>query len=119
MKFFSLVHKARFEDPTLITPKQTLYAATRAGALGQDRTDTGKLAVGFRADLIVLDISGPNMHPIHDLLNNVVYAASGSDVVLTMVDGRTLYRDGEFKTIDLEKVQYEVEKSRVRIIGEL
>ncbi|MDD2215156.1 MAG: amidohydrolase [Eubacteriales bacterium] len=119
MKFFSLVHKARYEDPTLITPKQTLYAATRAGALGQDRTDTGKLAVGFRADLIVLDISGPNMHPVHDLLNNVVYAASGSDVVLTMVDGRVLYRDGEFKTIDLEKVQYEVEKSRVRIIGEL
>ncbi len=119
MKFFALLNKERREDPTLITPKQTLYAATAAGALSQGRTDCGVLAVGKKADLIVLDITGPNMYPVHDLLNNIVYSASGSDVVLTMADGKVLYKDGEYLTIDVEKVKYEVEKSKVRILEEL
>ncbi|MBE6031640.1 MAG: amidohydrolase [Clostridiales bacterium] len=119
MKFFALLNKERREDPTLITPKETLYAATAAGAAAQGRSDCGKLAVGYKADLIVLDITGPNMYPVHDLLNNIVYSASGSDVVMTMADGKVLYKDGEYLTIDIEKVKYEVERSKVRILNEL
>ncbi|HPO04400.1 MAG TPA: amidohydrolase [Bacillota bacterium] len=119
MKFFGLVHKEKFRDPRLTTPKQTLYAATRAGALGQGRADTGTVKMGCKADLIALDISGPNMYPVHDLVNNLVYSASGSDVVLTMVDGKVLYRAGDFPTIDMEKVRYETERSIKRIIGAL
>ncbi len=119
IKFFALLHKERQGDPTVITPKQALYAATRAGALGQSRNDTGILAEGFRADLIVIDLAGPHMSPVHDLRNNVVYSASGSDVVLTMVDGKVLYKNGEYLTIDLEKAKYEAEKSKDRILSEL
>ncbi|MDD2484363.1 MAG: amidohydrolase [Eubacteriales bacterium] len=119
IKFFALLHKERQGDPTVITPKEALYAATRAGALSQSRNNSGILAEGFRADLIVLDLSGPHMTPTHDLRNNVVYAASGSDVVLTMVDGKVLYKDGDYLTIDLEKVKYEAEKSKDRILFEL
>lgn len=119
IKVFSLIHKEKSADPTLITPKQALYAATRAGALGQGREDTGRLKEGYRADLIVLDISGPHMFPVHDLTNNVVYSASGSDVVLTMADGNILYKDGEYLTIDMERVRFEVEKSMKRILDEL
>jgi 5-methylthioadenosine/S-adenosylhomocysteine deaminase len=119
MKFFGLVHKEKFRDPRLTTPRQTFYAATRAGALGQGREDTGTVKMGCKADLIALDISGPNMHPAHDLVNNLVYSASGSDVVLTMVDGKVLYRAGDFPTIDMEKVRYETERSIKRIIGAL
>lgn len=119
IKFFSLIHKEKYGDPTVITPKQALYAATRAGALGQGRDDTGKLKEGYRADLIVMDISGPNMHPVHDLVNNIVYSASGSDIVMTMSDGRILYRNGEYLTIDMERVKYETGKSIGRILNEL
>jgi 5-methylthioadenosine/S-adenosylhomocysteine deaminase len=119
MKFFSLVHKERFGDPTLITPKQVLYAGTRAGALAQEREDSGKLKVGYRADLIVLDIEGPHMQPVHSLVNNLIYSSSGSDVVLTMVDGQVLFRDGDFLTIDIEKVKHEVIESKNRILSEL
>jgi len=119
MKFFGLVHKEKFRDPRLTTPRQTLYAGTRAGALGQGREDTGLLKEGMKADLIVLDISGPHMYPAHDLANNLVYSASGSDVILTMVDGNVLYRDGNFPTIDMEKVRFETERSIRRIIEAL
>ena len=115
LKIFALLHKEKGMDPTLITPKQAIYAGTAAGALSQGRIDTGKLAVGYKADLIVLDLSGPHMFPVHDMATNLVYSASGSDVILTMVDGKVLYKDGEFPTIDLEQVKCEVIRSLKRI----
>jgi len=119
MKVFALVNKGKQYDPTLITPVEALKAATYAGAKAQGREDCGKLAVGYKADLIVLDLSQPHMHPVHNLANNVVYSASGSDVLLTMVDGKVLYRDGEFLTIDIEKTVYEAEKAVKRVLGKL
>ncbi|HWQ78794.1 MAG TPA: amidohydrolase [Anaerovoracaceae bacterium] len=119
MKVFAIANKGKQYDPTLITPAETLKAATFAGAKGQGREDCGKLAVGFKADLIVLDLSQPHMHPVHNLANNIVYSASGGDVLLTMVDGRVLYRNGEYMTIDIEKVVFEAEKATRRILAEL
>ena len=119
MKAFSLAPKAWFKDPQAVSPVQTLYAATRAGALGQGREDCGILKEGYRADLIVVDLMKPHMHPIHDLRNNLVYSASGSDVVLTMVDGKVLYDNGNFATIDLEKAIFEAEKATKKILNEL
>jgi 5-methylthioadenosine/S-adenosylhomocysteine deaminase len=119
MKVFAIANKGKQYDPTLITPAETLKAATYAGAKGQGRDDCGKLAVGFKADLIVMDLSKPNMRPVHDLANNIVYSASGSDVLLTMVDGKVLYQNGEYLTIDIEKTIFEAEKATNRILGEL
>lgn len=119
MKVFAIANKGSRFDPTLITPEETLSAATFAGAKSQGRDDCGKLAVGYKADLIVMDLMQPNMHPIHNLANNLVYSASGSDVLLTMADGRVLYRNGEYLTLDIEKAIYEAEKSTKRILGEL
>lgn len=119
IKYFALLQKERRVDPTLITPKEAIYAATKAGAIGQRRNDTGTLAVGYAADLIVINLAEPHMHPIHDLKNNLVYSASGSDVVLTMIDGEIVYRDGEYPTIDIERVKQEATRSKERILREL
>lgn len=119
MKFFALLNKERQNDPTLVTPKETLYAATYAGALAQGRPDCGMLKAGCHADLIVLDLTQPNMRPVHDLPTNIVYSASGSDVLLTMADGRVLYRDGNFLTIDIEKTVAEVELACADILSRL
>ena len=119
IRTFLLAQKGFSGDPTLIAPKEALHAATRAGALSQGREDCWEIREGYRADLIVLDVSGPSMWPVFELMNNVVYSASGSDVLLTMCDGKVLYRDGSFPTIDLERVYAEVEAARVRILGEM
>ncbi len=119
MKFFALLNKAAKSDPTLITPKQTLHAATYAGALAQGRHDCGRLREGNKADLTVLDISAPHMRPVHDLATNIVYSASGSDVVLTMADGKVLYKDGDFLTIDIEKTIAETEAACRNILSRL
>lgn len=119
MKMFALAPKARFNDPQIVSPIQTIYAATRGGALGQGRDDCGIVKEGARADLIVVDLSQPHMHPVHDLKNNLVYSASGSDVELTMVDGKVLYDTGEFTSIDLEKTIFEAQKATKNILEQL
>ena len=119
MKFFALVNKGQQHDPTLITPAETLRAATLAGALAQGRGDCGVLKKGAKADLIVLDTALPHMKPVHDLATNVVYSASGSDVVLTMCDGRVLYRDGLYLTVDIEKAIAETEAACRKILEKL
>lgn len=115
MKLFSIVHKGISGDPTIVTPAQALYAATRAGALSQGRNDCGLLKEGFKADIAVFNTDQIYMRPCHSLLNNLIYAASGTDVCLTMVDGRVLYEDGIFPTIDVEKFTALAERSIARI----
>lgn len=119
MKAFATASKMMYKDPTAVTPKEALYAATRAGALAQGRDDCGLLKEGFKADLIALDISKPNMFPVHNMLNNLVYSMDGGDITLTMVDGKVLYRDGKYETIDIEKVIFETQKATNGILSEL
>ena len=119
IKLFALLHKERSGDPTLITPQEAFYAATRAGALAQGRTDCGLLKEGMRADLLLLDISGPQWCPVSDLMSHLVYAASGSDVIMTVCDGEILYKEGEFTRIDIERVKAEAEKAYRGILREL
>ena len=119
MKFFSLLHKGIFAEPAASSPRDTLYAATRAGALSQGRDSSGLLKTGYTADLIVLDITRPNMNPAHDLVNNVVYSACGGDIIMTMIDGQVLYQDGEYKSLDIEKVTAEAVSVTKNILEQL
>ncbi len=115
---FATLYKGRAGDPTVVTPAQALSAATVNGWRSQGR-DGGLLRVGAPADLTVLDIDKPWMVPATDLVSNLVYAAQGSDVRLTMVDGKVLYQDGEYPYIDIEKIQFAVQKETGRILEEL
>lgn len=119
MHLFSILYKATSGNPAVITPKQAITAATAAGAAAQGRQDSGVLKVGAKADLIVLDTSLPHVVPVHDMLNNLVFATQGSDVCLTMVDGKVLYKDGAYLTLDIEKVVYNAKKSTQRILDKL
>ncbi|MEG0829859.1 MAG: amidohydrolase [Anaerovoracaceae bacterium] len=119
LKYFATVAKTRNSDPSAISSKEAIIAGTYSGAKAQGRTDCGKLAINNRADLIVIDISGPHMKPVHNLLNNLVYSASGSDVIMTMVDGKILYENGEYLTIDIEKTIAEVDRAKDKILKAL
>lgn len=116
MKLFALSGKIRSMDPAAMTPQQVLRSATRAGALSQGRQDSGIVKEGFKADLIVVDADTPNMSPVHDILNGLVYSADGKDVCLTMADGRVLYRDGDYKTLDIEKTKAEAFRAMNKIL---
>ena len=119
MYLTAMLPKGNYLDPEVITPKQAFAVATRNGAVAQGRKDCGLIKEGFKADLAVLDVTGPSWTPMTDPLCNLVYAGHGSDVVLTMCDGKVVYRDGAWPTIDLEKAKAEVTARHARIVAEL
>ena len=119
MYLMGLIYKGSTLDPAVVTPQQVLEAATRNGALAQGREDCGLVKEGMKADLCVLDVTGPQWCPMTDVPYNVVFSGSGSDVVLTLCDGKVVYRDGSWPTIDVELAKAEVAERSQRIIAEL
>jgi len=87
-------------DPTALPARDVLDMATVDGAKAVGLADVGSLAPGFRADLTALRGDSPNLNPLYDAPSHLVYAASGGEVRLTMVDGKAVYRDGAFSGID-------------------
>ncbi|WP_420076177.1 amidohydrolase [Streptomyces sp. JL3001] len=109
MALTALVQKSTTGDPRWLTARQALHHATlqsaRAVGLG-DRL--GTLAPGRRADIVLVDLSGPHTQPVHDLAATLVHSARSSDVRTTVVDGRILMRDRELLTIDVPAVVREL-----------
>ena len=66
--------------------------------------DCDVIDVGKKADLIVIDMHRPSMQPINNITKNLVYSGGKDVVKMTMINGKILYDDGEFKNIDIEKV---------------
>lgn len=110
MKFASLLAKGVSCDPCKLPTGQVLTMATRAGALAQGRQDTGDIVVGMRADLVMLRTDIETMTPGHDVLSDWLYSAGRDAVCMTVVDGRILFRDGEWTTLDMEKVKSETKR---------
>jgi 5-methylthioadenosine/S-adenosylhomocysteine deaminase len=70
----------------------------------------GSIAPGRRADIVLVDLSGPHTQPVHDLAATLVHSARSADVRTTIVDGRILMRDRELLTIDVPAVVRELEE---------
>ena len=104
MHLASVVHNGYHNDPTLMKPEAVIRMATVNGALAQGRPDTGSLEVGKKADIIALNLDAPHLVPDHDTLALVTYSAQASDVCMTMVDGRILYENGEYLTMDRDRI---------------
>ncbi len=109
IKLMPMLQKGINLDPTVVSPAQTIAAATSVGAKALGYNNLGLLKEGYLADLILVDMKGAHMAPCHDLESNLVYSAQGSDVCLTMVQGKVLYRDGQFTTLDSKLV---IERAR-------
>ena len=103
----SILHKGYNRDAEATRAPQILDLATVNGAKSQGRHDCGKLVVGNRADIVMIDLNAINNKPCFDTYCTMSYSANSSNVLLTMVDGEILYHNGEFTTIDMEKVTYE------------
>ena len=108
IKLAALLHKGIGLDPAAVTARQALEMATINGARAL-RRNTGVIAPGKTADLILVDLAAPNLFPCHDVEADLVYSARGSNVVMNMARGRVIYEKGEFFTLDLEKIRAEVE----------
>jgi 5-methylthioadenosine/S-adenosylhomocysteine deaminase len=105
MRQAALLHKLVSRDPRVVSAPQALAMATIGGAraLGLDRT-LGSIEVGKLADIIAVRTDRARQTPMYDPVSHLVYATHGDDVVMTIVNGRILMRDGVVRTLDEAEV---------------
>jgi 5-methylthioadenosine/S-adenosylhomocysteine deaminase len=108
MKFASLVHRALRVDAGLQQAPDVVRMATKNGARGLG-IDAGELSPGKKADVIVVDTLNQMFTPLmpgnkDHVFSHLVFAANGGCVETVIVDGRFVYEDREFTTIDEEEV---------------
>ena len=106
MFLVSGLSKLREKDAASLDAENILRMAPVNGARAMRLNKADCLAKGKLADIIMLDLHQPNMQPIHNIPKNIVYSGSKSNVCMTMIHGRILYRNGEFNIGESEEDIY-------------
>lgn len=110
MRLAALIHKGVTYNPLAVPARAALEMATVNGAKALQLNKVGMLKAGYKADFILMDISGTPYQPPHDLVSHVVYSGSGRDVKEVYVDGQCVVKDGKCTTLDEEKVINEAKR---------
>jgi len=116
MRLASFLQKVDKMDPEVLSASTVLKMATSGGAEAIGiRDKVGALEVGMRADVIQVSFDDVHFVPTYDVISHLVYVADEQDVASVTVDGRLLMRDGEFLTIDTDRVRREATELAARI----
>ena len=97
-------------------PHQRDFIEIPAGKLepGEPPLETGK-----RADIVIIDLQQAKVQPVYSVESAIVYAASGSSVVTTIVDGRILMRQGQVLTVNVPAAIAKAKEYRTRVLASL
>jgi cytosine/adenosine deaminase-related metal-dependent hydrolase len=115
LRLAALLHKVR-GGPKAVPASAALHMATRHGARALGLPTVGSIAVGQRADLILLDTHRPHLFPQHDdLASRVVYSAKSADVHTVIVDGRVLVEEGRLLPADLTEILREADEAASKL----
>ncbi len=113
----SLIHKGVNCDAEAAPAGEIIKCATENGAAAQGRPDCGRTLAGYRADAVLIDLDAVNTTPFFNPSSALVYSADRANVLLTMCDGVILYEGGEYKSIDIECVKFNVKHAVSGIFG--
>jgi len=118
-RFAVLIARAGRDDSDvqeLMSADAVLSTLTRGGAraLGLEN-QTGTLAAGHEADLTIVKLDGAHQLPVFDPATTLVFSSSGRDVLLTMVAGKEIYRDGHVLTVDEERLRARLKEINERL----
>ena len=112
----TLMQKNQHLDPAILPAEQALRLATQNGARALGFPQSGVVAPGLAADLIIFDFRRPHLRPRHNVLSNIVYSAKSPDIQHVIVDGKILMRDGQLTTLDEERILYEAERRAFHMV---
>lgn len=116
MRYASMLSKVQTPDPRFWATSDEVYrAATIGSARALGFKDLGRLAPGFKADIVFLDLGTINWVPHNWSTNQIVHTEDGGGVRHVMTGGRFIFRDGRHTTIDLPKLAREAEAARARL----
>lgn len=104
IRLAALLHKVNSLNPLEIPAFEAVKMATEYGAAAVGIENTGKLEPGFKADIILFDMSGADWQPRYNPVSLLVYSANSASVDTVIVDGKILMQGRELKTLDEEKI---------------
>lgn len=116
MKFTALLQKGWNEQPEIMPAYEVLKMATINGAktLGLEK-QIGSIEVGKNADLIMIDLNEIITQPVNNVFAEIVYNAKGSNVQMTMINGKVLMQDRKIDGLEEEKVVHKCNEIIKRI----
>lgn len=109
IRLAALIHKGVSGDPTAVPALEALRMGTEYGARSLFLNNTGKLAVGMKADFIALNTEQAHFVPRTDYVSHVVYSAGPKDVEHVWVDGKQIVKHGSCLTLDEERIRREAQ----------
>lgn len=115
MRWAALMSRMADESFTVGKPRDVFDAATLGGATHVGRDDIGRLAVGAKADIIVVDLLQVHYGAVHDPIKALVECGSGRDVETIIVDGQILVEHGKAVRFDEAAMLREVQAEGERI----
>jgi len=115
MHLAGVIHNGVSQNATEVNAETVINMATINGAVLQRREKRGAIKEGYKADFIAINLSKPHLRPCLNVPALIVYSAAASDVCLTVCSGKTLYENGEYKTLDKEKIYYNAERAVKRL----
>jgi len=116
MRLLAMTQKQAQASPEVMTIPDVLNIATRGGAQVIGLADqVGALEPGYLADLILVDMSGPHVQPLHSITASLVYATRASDVQTVIVDGKILMRDRRLLTLNKAEIVEQVNQAMERL----
>ncbi|MBI1775566.1 MAG: amidohydrolase family protein [Proteobacteria bacterium] len=96
---------------------EVFTAATVGGARALGRDDIGRLAVGAKADLVLVDLAHPAMRPVREPLRSLIYSACERAIQDVYVDGAQVVRGGRVLTIDIEAAHAKLAEAQARALA--
>lgn len=116
MRLMALTQKQDRVSPEVMTIPEVLHIATRDSACVIGLGDQiGAIEPGYLADLILVDMSGPHVQPLHSITASLVYATRAGDVQTVIVDGKPIMRDRQLLTLNKAEIIKQVNQSMQRL----
>ncbi|MDH7477497.1 MAG: amidohydrolase, partial [Candidatus Bathyarchaeota archaeon] len=118
MKTTAIIHKGINKNPTLLPAEKILEMATINGAkaLAWDK-EIGSIAIGKKADLIIVNLKKPHLSPLHNETSHMVYAAKSADVETVIINGKIIMENRTLKTLNVERVMAIAEKTKNSLLS--
>lgn len=114
MRHVGYLARLMAETPRATSTGDVFHAATVGGARALGRTDIGRIAVGARADIVLVDMTHHLMRPSRDPVRSLVYAAADRAVHTVYVDGHRVVHQGEVSSLDYRTAAAEVDEAQRR-----
>lgn len=116
LRLMALLQKHTAQNPEVMPIDEALAIAFLGSARAVGLADRiGRLAPGYLADLILVDLTGAHHQPLHSVTTSLLYNLRASDVQTVIVNGQLLMRDRHLLTLDKAAIIAQVNHSMVRL----